>query len=437
MAYSITPTLRKDRINKRTEEFSLVIRVTIDRRHAYFTIDKIKKEDWNSEKLEVRKSHPNYAILNTRITNDKATYQKIVNEIEVHYEGGDKIEEFRKRINRKSQSTDFFEFVQKLNDDLYTQRSYSTYKRYISVINKFKEFYKKERLSIGEFKLELIRKFESHLISKLKNNQSTVTSNMKVLSFYLNQFYIELEIDLVKSPFTHYKMKPEEFNPTFLEMSEIRSIMSTSYTPLNPLNEVKKIFLFECFCGMRVGDILELKWKNFHVETKELHYVVRKTKKRTIHPLNDMAFDILNTKLKKHKQDYGIIQKGKYIFGFLKKDITNLSKEDGLNAISSSTALINRRLKKIAKEVNINKNLSTHVGRHTYATLLVSLGGSTHYVKDLLGHSSLKMTERYVSIVENSKRNTNNLLNNIFDKSNNSKHYGRKRKRTEESISND
>lgn len=54
MSYSITPTLRKDRINKRTEEFSLVIRVTIDRKHAYCTIDKIKKGDWNSEKLEVR-----------------------------------------------------------------------------------------------------------------------------------------------------------------------------------------------------------------------------------------------------------------------------------------------------------------------------------------------------------------------------------------------
>lgn len=365
MSYSITPTLRKDRINKRTEEFSLVIRVTIDRKHAYCTIDKIKKEDWNSEKLEVRKSHPNHAILNTRITNDKATYQKIVNEIEVYYEGGDKIEEFRKRINRKSQSTDFFEFVQKLNEDLYTQRSYSTYKRYVSVINKFKSFYKKERLSIGEFKLELIRKFESHLISNLKNNQTTVTSNMKVLSFYLNQFYIEHEIDLIKSPFTHYSMKPEEFNPTFLEISEIQSIINMSYTPMNPLNEVKKIFLFECFSGMRIGDILELKWENFHIETKELHYVVRKTKKETIHPLNDLAFNILNRKLEKHKLDYGKIQKGKYIFGFLKKDITNLSKEDGLNAISSSTALINRRLKKITEEVGINKNLSTHSSRHS------------------------------------------------------------------------
>lgn len=78
----------------------------------------------------------------------------------------------------------------------------------------------------------------------------------------------------------------------------------------------------------------------------------------------------------------------------------------------------------------------THVGRHTYATMLVSLGGNTHYVKDLLGHSSLKMTERYVSIVESSKRNTNNLWNNIFDEPNNIQHYGRKRKRAQKSISN-
>lgn len=435
MSYSITPLLRKDRRNK-AGEFPLVLRTTIDRKLDYCTIDRIKKEDWNVEKLEVKKSHINYAIINTRITTEKARFQKIANEIELYYEGEDKIEEFRRRRKKKSHSGDFFEFVQQLNEILYDQRTYSTYKRYVSVINKFRAFYKKEKFPIGSFNIELIRKFESYLIKSLGNARSTICSNMKVLSFYLRQCYIIYEIDLVKFPFIHYKMKEADFTPTFLEIHEIKNIMDARLTPFNQLREVRSVFLFECFTGIRIGDILEMKWKNLNIDSKQLNYTTRKTGKDTIHPLNDLAFQILEKKLRKHKSIYGQIQPEKYIFGFLKKDITKLDKEEKLSAISCATASINRGLKKIAKTACIiDKKLSTHVGRHTYATMLVSLGGNTHYVKNLMGHSSIKMTERYVSIVDETLKNTNNLWNNIFNNSDKKGHHEKKHNR--KFVSND
>lgn len=436
MAYSITPMLRKDRVNKKTGEYPIVIRTTIDRRHDYCTIDKIKQEDWNAEKFEVRKSHANYAVLNTRITTEKAKFQRIANEIELYYEGEDKIQEFRRRAKKKTHSGDFFEFVQEFNEDLYVQRPYSTYKRYVSVINKFKAFYNKDILPVGSFKIELIRKFESHLIKELRNTQSTITSNMKVLAFYLRQFYIKHEIDLVKFPFIHYDMKETAFKPTFLEIHEIQDIINIPLTPINSLRDIRIVFLFECYTGIRIGDILRLKWENLNIHTKTLNYITKKTGRETTHPLNDLAFEILDKKLRKHKNIYGVVQKDKYIFNFLKKDITNLGKEESLNAISSATATINRGLKKIAKKANIDKNLSTHVGRHTYATMLVSLGGNTHYVKNLMGHSSIKMTERYVSIVDETQKSTNNLWNNVFNNSDKIKRHGRKRKINRELISN-
>ncbi len=371
MAYSITPILRKDRVNEKTGEFPLVIRTTIDRKHDYCTIDKIKLEDWNAEKLEVRKSHANYAVLNTRITTEKARRQRIANEVVLYYEGEDKIEEFRRRINKKTHSGDFFEFVQELNEDLYVQRPYATYKRYVSVVNKFKAFYKKDKLPVGSFKIELIRKYDSHLIKSLGNVQSTITSNMKVLSFYLRQFYIKHEIDLVKFPFIHYEMKGTDFKPTFLEIHEIQNIKNVVLVPSNPLREVRRVFLFECYTGIRIGDILRLKWESLNTDSKTLNYITQKTGKETTHPLNDLAFDILDKKLRKHKSIYGQVQPDKYIFGFLKKDITNLGKEESLSAISCATASINRGLKKIAKRANIDKNLSTHVARHDKISYLL------------------------------------------------------------------
>lgn len=80
--------------------------------------------------------------------------------------------------------------------------------------------------------------------------------------------------------------------------------------------------------------------------------------------------------------------------------------------------VMNRYLKEIAEICKINKHLTMHTARHTYATLCLSQGVSLKNVSKMLGHASVKMTERYARVLDssimrdmNSIRDTLNLGN--------------------------
>ena len=94
-------------------------------------------------------------------------------------------------------------------------------------------------------------------------------------------------------------------------------------------------------------------------------------------------------------------------------DVDNVSAQDALNAISSATAIINKRLKRIAVKAGIKKNLSTHVGRHSFATMLISGNINLAVIKELLGHSDVKITQVYAKATPKKKEEAIEILNNL------------------------
>ena len=97
----------------------------------------------------------------------------------------------------------------------------------------------------------------------------------------------------------------------------------------------------------------------------------------------------------------------------MKVDIETVSAQEALNAISSATAIINRKLKIIAEKAGINKKLSTHVGRHSFATMLVTGDVNLLTVRDLLGHGDVRVTQIYARVISKKKEDAINILNNL------------------------
>jgi site-specific recombinase XerD len=95
----------------------------------------------------------------------------------------------------------------------------------------------------------------------------------------------------------------------------------------------------------------------------------------------------------------GKIRKSGYIFPILNpnEDLNNPILL--LNRISSSTAYINKDLKTIAERAKVNKNISFHTSRHTFATLALKKGMRLEYVSKIMGHMALKETQIYAKIV--------------------------------------
>ena len=71
-------------------------------------------------------------------------------------------------------------------------------------------------------------------------------------------------------------------------------------------------------------------------------------------------------------------------------------------------------LKEWTEEAGIQKHITFHCSRHTAATMLLTLGANLYVVSKILGHRSIKMTEVYAKIVDKTKVDTMNLVNNLF-----------------------
>ncbi|WP_290380744.1 tyrosine-type recombinase/integrase, partial [uncultured Duncaniella sp.] len=82
--------------------------------------------------------------------------------------------------------------------------------------------------------------------------------------------------------------------------------------------------------------------------------------------------------------------------------------------ISSKNALINKYLKKIAEKAEIEKPLSMHISRHSFAHIAQESGAESSAIKNILGHSNLATTERYMGSFDTSK--TDETLRNVFAK---------------------
>ena len=157
------------------------------------------------------------------------------------------------------------------------------------------------------------------------------------------------------------------------------------------MNLHRDMFIFSSFAGgLRVSDTLLLQWRNF--DGTHIHFSVQKTNSQISIKLPEKAFSIINHYKEERKS-------ADFIFPML-PDNLDLKDIPAVNqAISSATAYINKNLKTIAKKAHIEKNISFHVARHTWATRALKKGITIDKVSKLMGHAAIKETQIYAKIV--------------------------------------
>jgi integrase len=192
------------------------------------------------------------------------------------------------------------------------------------------------------------------------------------------------------NPFIRYKLTTEKSDKQYLTEEEVAAIDELDLLARPRLNDTKQMFIFACYAGgIRVSDLLQLKWKDFN--GTHLSFTQQKTKEQISVKLPSLALEIIRY----YKKITGP-ELQHYIFPFLHNDILE---EKIFDAISSQTAYLNKNLKEIASLAGIDKNLSMHVSRHTWATRALRKGISIDKVSKLMGHGSIKTTQVYAKIV--------------------------------------
>ena len=230
----------------------------------------------------------------------------------------------------------------------------------------------------------------SNFVIFLSLNGLKTTSIRRKLST-IKSFYSFLEEENLVSNIVDKDVSVQKIAknlPKFLTKNEIQKLLNATkkgdeedafaYAVLN--------LLFSS--GIRVSELVNLKLKNFKIEEKLLMVTGKGIKDRYV-PLRDEAIFAINDYLKKVRN---LIPRP-----LIDKEILFLNK----NGRKYNRNSIYYLVRKYASIANIQKEISPHVLRHTFATVLINNGASVRHVQEMLGHKNVSTTEIYTHIDTN------------------------------------
>lgn len=233
--------------------------------------------------------------------------------------------------------------------------------------------------SFREISPDYLDKFKNFLIvSGLKHN--SVATYMSVMNAVLNLAVRDGIIDI--NPMQKIKV-PTYKDPgrVFLTFDEI---MKLDQTIFRGNYEIKDAFLFNCWIGMRWGDLRALTSKQIAEEL-----IIHNKEEIKLH------FVYLQQQKTKEYQRLPIAQPAmKYLDGKLRRDL--------LFNLPLNNKYANKLLKRWGLEAGITKPITTHVARHTAATLMLNKGVNLKVVQKYLGHTKSTTTEIYAKLLDDS-----------------------------------
>ncbi len=384
---------RRKRTKSRDGRFPIEIEAYIPnaRERKYFpTHIKITPDRWNNRKKKdvyINRKHPNYHNLNNRIRTIIQGYE----DIEQKYLE-DRKPFHLQYLNQDDQKEKEQSFIKYWEDYIKAnpmKRALNTIKAYKTALKTLKGF--KENILFSELNKKLLLDYELYLLdyTYIKQNEefnlkpSSVHRMFKDLQAAINRAIQEEIMQPQDSPFvsfkfSHYK-NMEESEIRYLTPEEVQRIEDMEITrEQKHLIKTRDLFLLSCYTGLRFCDITRL--SRDHLVEKPDSMVIsikqQKTGKRVNLPIHKM-FD----------------RKPLYIV----KAWIATGRKELVGSITNQ--YVNRNLKVIAAMSGIDKHLTFHMARHTCGTGLVSLRIPLIAIRDVMGHSSITMTEKYAKLI--------------------------------------
>ena len=254
--------------------------------------------------------------------------------------------------------------------------------------------YAGERMLMDQIDKTFCQNYLDYLQTEYRSNKGKRVTNFTLHTYYrvLNgALNAAVRAEIIKSnPFTKIsnsdKIRLPESKRSYMTIDEVRALIDT---PME--NEaIKDAYLFSCFCGLRISDIIRLQWKDVFVDGGQyrLSVSMQKTKEPIYLPLSSEAL--------KWMPERG-----------------NKTPEDKVSDLPSPNT-INILIKPWAKAAGISKRFTFHTARHTFATMMLTLGADLYTTSKLLGHADVKMTQVYARIINKKKDDAVNLVNGLF-----------------------
>jgi len=350
---------------------------------------------WDTQKERATKGTGNSEMINQYLDNEKTK----ANQILFKYELMNKpmsIELFKSAYLKPTGANKFYDYFM---NELYTKRKHllskGTYIGYATTVSKINKY--KPNLTLADIDYKFLSQFENHMLKPISegglgNIPNTVAKTMKIIRTLLCIAIKNEDFSKDLYPFKDYKIKhadPLLTTRDYLEpddLLKIEQLLSPERISILTEGEIRatKRFLFSCYTGLRFSDVNNLNWQQhvfskqiFNPTTREIAFksyieiIMSKTSQPVFIPLINKAIEIMGDRKE----------------GNVFQSITNQK--------------INEHLKQINRKAGLNKKLSFHVARHSFATICFLYGIPEQVGQKLLGHRNRKFTEIYTHLSKN------------------------------------
>lgn len=233
--------------------------------------------------------------------------------------------------------------------------------------------------TFAEINIELCEKFRTYLLNATQLKHQHLKVSVNSAAGYWSTFRAMLAVaykeKMIAEDVNDFldRIETVDTHRFFLTIDEVRRLHDTPCKD----DVVKRASLFSILTGLRMSDILALTWEKFEIYPDGGHCVrltTEKTDASAYNPVSKEAYEICGTP------------------------------STGLVFKSLSKSHINRVLTEWMKDAGINKHITFHCFRHTFATLLVSNGSDIYTVSKMLTHKNVATTQIYADIIDEKKR---------------------------------
>ena len=373
------------------KDVAINCRITIDSKRLEISTGIKINPSFFDVSRNMAKGRSSEAILaNRRLDQFRAEINKII----IKYDNDDKklsIEKIKNELTGKKVKSQSLLYVYRMHNKYIAKRighdyTDSTLEKYNLTKSHIEKYMEKEHdltdFELSELNYGFISNFENYLFSNQRNSVSSVNKHTqrlkKIINFAIMNEWLE------KDPFLrHRPVKEESKEIIFLDDDELRTIEEKVFS-IERLSRIKDFFIFCCYTGLAFRDVQQLTKDDITKDLDgelQINYRRQKTGKIISIPLLPKALEII----RKYKDDPISVSEGKLL-------------------PIPSNVKFNAYLKEIADLCGIEKNLTVHTARKTFATTILLLNDvPMETASELLGHYSVKMTQQLYGKIVNKK----------------------------------
>lgn len=350
---------------------SIDIRISKGKERKYFpTGYLIEPKFWDDKKNEVKKTHPHFQQINQKL--NQWVYQFEQKEIELINRGKSyTVQDFFETAAEKQNFTDWCNKIINERRSIVSDKHKSLYRLVVKEVVTLK---KTDNFRIRDIDLDFLYKFQKFLISKNLNSK-TVNKHLQMLSMFVHEAIKTGILKPSENCFLDFKyLKEVDTERLIPSTDEVARLEKQDLSNNRILDQVRDMFVFNCYIGLRNGDLCGLKHENITIENGEtiIRLIEHKTNKLACRNVSILGYGKGLKILEKYKNADPVL---------LFPKLSDKQIRDGVVMLRT---LINARLP-----------FTFYGSRHYCISDLASHGVPSNEVQRFANHSNLKTTEHY------------------------------------------